>query len=134
LKFLPPGDVAPATLQALRILVVVDYENCKAFGVAAVLHPFRYLIDANGLVTQENTTFLLAPVCKVTFPAGKNQSLTAALFHFHAVVGPLLVLLHLERITSSGEGAACTYAEESNGIWTGTWQIRVEGGTLRWDS
>jgi hypothetical protein len=133
LKLLPPGDVAPATLRALRILVVVDYEKCTAFGFAAVWHPVQYSIDANGLVTQENTVLVTAPSCTVTFPAEKNQSLRAILFHNNAANQGFLLLWHLTQVTSVGVGAACTYAEESNGAWTGTWHIVMHGGTLRWD-
>jgi hypothetical protein len=132
LKLLPPGDTTPA-LRFLSLLVVVDYEKCKAFGLAAIFHPIRYRIDANGLVTQENTALILSLSCTVTLPAERNQSLTAVLFDNNAANRGLLLLWHLGHVTSVGVGAACAYAEESNGIWEGTWHIVMHGGTLRWD-
>jgi hypothetical protein len=137
LKLLPPGDTAPATLQALRILVVIDYEKCTAFGLAAVVHPVHYLIDANGLVTLVNTVLVTAPSCTVTVPAEKNQSLNSVLFHNNPANRGILLLAHVSGVTSVGVGAACTYAEESNGIATGTIHITYDSsspiGVIRWD-
>lgn len=133
-KLLPPGDIAP-TLVALNILVVVDYGNCKAFGIAATVHPVRYLIDANGLVKIENDVLVLALQCKVKVPAAKNQGLNSVSFHNNPANGGILLLANVTKVTSVGEGPGefCTYAEESEGTATGTIHITMHGGIIRWD-
>jgi hypothetical protein len=132
LKLLPP-DTAPS-LQALSILVTVDYENCEVLTVAtALVHPVRYLIDANGLVTLENTVLILAgEACRITIPAAKNQSLKTVKFDNQAN-GSILLLSKVTGITSSGSGLLCAYAEESNGTYEGNARVIVEGGVVRWD-
>jgi hypothetical protein len=131
LKLLPP-DTTPA-LQFLSILVALDYEKCTAFGLSARYHPFLYRIDANGLVSLENTVLILSTGCTVTIPAAKNQSLTTVKFENTPANKGVLLLWALTKITSFGIGAACTYAEESNGVFQSTMHFTVEGGTLRWD-
>jgi hypothetical protein len=132
-KLIAPGDVAPVTLRSLSILLVVSYSGCKAFGLILTLHPFRYRIDANGLVTLENTVLGLAGAgtCTITMPAGQN--LHRFLFTNNATTRGILITNELTGFTSSGSGPSCSYSEESNGVWTGTWHIVMHGGTLRWD-
>jgi hypothetical protein len=131
---LSPPDTPPA-LQALSILVTVNYTGCEVIGLAATVHPVRYRIDANGLVTLENNVLILALGCNITIPAAKNQSLTTVLFH-NLPDWSILLLSHVTGITSSGTGVSCTYAEESNGTYTGNVRVFPDGppnSTLRWD-
>jgi hypothetical protein len=52
LKLLPFGDTTNALI-SLAILAIVEYEQCTGLlGLVFYFHPIRYLIDANGLVTQ----------------------------------------------------------------------------------
>jgi hypothetical protein len=131
-KLLPPGDTAPATLRSLSVLAVIDYEKCKAFGLAAVVHPVRYLIDANGLVTLENTVLVLALSCTVTIPAAKNQSLNTVKF-VNTANGGILLVAKVNGVTSSGTGSACTYAEEHEGVAEGNIIVTASAGVIRWD-
>jgi hypothetical protein len=133
LKLLPPFDTTPA-LRFLSILVVVDYENCKAFGLAAKIHPVHYHILANGLVVLVNTVLVLALACTVTIPANKNQSLNTVKFENTPANKGVLLLVEVTKVTSSGTGAACTYAEESAGVAEGTIHITTHGGTIKWDA
>jgi hypothetical protein len=137
LKLLPPGDTAPATLVSLSILAVVDYEKCTAFGLAAIVHPVRYLIDANGVVALENTVLVLALECTVTVPAAQNQSLRTVLFVNNPTTRGVLLISDVTGITSEGTGAACTYEKESNGTESGTIHVTYDSsspnGVIRWD-
>jgi hypothetical protein len=124
-----------AALQFLSILATVQYEACEAFGhFAATSDPFQYLIDANGLVRLETAASILVPgdECTITIPSSKNQSLTTVKFD-NTVGGTLLLLWNISRITSSGAGTGCAYAEENKGTLEGKVHATVEGGTLKWD-
>jgi hypothetical protein len=135
-KLLPP-DTAP-TLQFLSILVTVDYESCTvASTFPATVNPIRYVLDANGLTRLENTVLISAPTlgCTITIPSAKNQSLNTIKYN-NLTDGSLLLLAKVKGITSFGEGAGCTFAEESNGEYTGNIRVFADGpagSVIRWD-
>lgn len=133
LKLSPP-DTTPA-LQSLSILVTVNYENCEIplLATKATVHPVRYLLDANGLVTLENTVLILATgACTITISASKNQSLNTVKFDNQADKS-LLLLANVKGITSRGEGLLCEYPEENKGEYTGFSRVTADGGFIRWD-
>jgi hypothetical protein len=142
LKLLPPGDATTA-LRALSLLVVVDYENCTLLGILrTVIHPVKYLIDANGLVRLENDVLILAEEdCLITVPAASNQSLWTVKFDNNSVNHGILLLVNIGKITSSGIGGpinACVYPTESAGTYTGQIHVTLDStagipNTLRWD-
>jgi len=138
LKLLPPGDTTRA-LTALAILVVVDYEKCTGpLALKLVVHPVRYLIDANGLVTLENTVLLLGPEeCVITLPAASNQSLQTVKFENTPANKGVLLLSEVEGITASGQGGpggfGCSFTEEHKAKYKGTIHVTVDGGLLKWD-
>jgi hypothetical protein len=127
----------------------MDYESCQFGAKAATIHPIRYLIDANGLVVQENTVLILAEQgCVLTLPAVRNQSLATVKFDNRGgplvPFGGMLLLWQLRNITSSGVKGPfgiCEYPEESKGKLDGTIHLTLlgDGGilsppsTLRWD-
>ncbi len=131
-KLLPP-DTTPA-LRFLSILITVDYETCDIPSISAnaTVHPVQYLIYANGLVRLENTVLILAPLCTITIPAAKNQSLNTVKFD-NQKDGSLLLLVRVKGVTSSGAGVGCTYAEEDKGGYEGDIRVVAHGGTIRWD-
>jgi hypothetical protein len=133
LKLLPP-DTTPA-LESAHILVVVDYEKCKVFGIlTATVHPARYLFAASGLVLLENTVLILAEQgCVITVPG--NQDLWTVKYTNHPN-GSVLITSAVTGIQSSGVGGPenlCAYASESVGTYTGTAVTKAAGGVIRWD-
>jgi hypothetical protein len=140
-KLLPPGDTTTALI-SLTILVVVDYEKCKVGGIlAAVVHPVRFLIDANGLVKLENDVLVLATEgCVVTIPAARNQGLWTIKFENTPGNNGILLLSAVTRITASGVGGPeklCEFAESAEGKYTGNIHVKLDsnppGGVIRWD-
>lgn len=137
LKLLPPDTTV--ALQALSILVVVDYEKCELplLSLGLVVHPVRYNIDANGLVTLENNVLILGTGnCVITVPAASNQSLQTVKFTNNAGNKGILLEAKVTKITSSGTGGplnACVYATESVGTYEGEIHVKLDSGTIRWD-
>jgi hypothetical protein len=141
LKLLPPGDTTNALI-SLAILAVVDYEKCTGtLGIAIHVDPVRYLIDANGLVTLENTALLLGPEgCVITIPSGPNQSLKTIKIE-NTVNSGILLLAAVTGITASGVGGplnACEFATVKNSTDTGTIHVSLDPtpgtlGTIKWD-
>lgn len=129
---LSPPDTTLA-LQFLSILVTANYENCEivVLGITTV-HPVRYIIFANGLVRLDSDVKILAPLCTITIPAAKNQSLKTVKFD-NQPDGSVLLLANVKGITSSGAGAGCPYGEESNGEYKGNVRVTAHGGVIRWD-
>jgi hypothetical protein len=122
----------PPALQFLSILVTIQYESCKAAGVAATVSPVQYIIDANGEVTLENQVTIKGLGCSVTIPPAKNHNLRTVKFDNQAN-GTILLLSSVSGITSFGEGTLCTYGEESAGTYTGNARVALDGGSLKWD-
>jgi hypothetical protein len=123
------GEVG--ALLSLYQEVTVVYSGCKAFGLAATVHPVLYLFDASNLATVLSTVLILAAECTVTVPSAKNANLSTVVYKNS---GKEVVLEpSVKNITSVGVGKACTYAEESVGTYTGNSSVGVEnGGTLSW--
>jgi hypothetical protein len=128
------AEGAVTLLSSKSLLVAIKYEKCTFFGGAATYHPFRYLINADGTVSLENTVFILVPAfgCTITLPSAGNQSLKGIKFD-NKTNGVLLLLWQISGITSSGVGAGCAYEAESNGAFVNTMQISRGSGVLRWD-
>jgi hypothetical protein len=143
LKLLHPGDLTVA-LRSLTLLAIVDYENCKAFGILPItVHPVRYLFDANGLTTVESTILLLGEQgCVITVPAAKNQSLWTVKYENTVANKGILLLAKVKGITSSGVGGPgnlCEYTEEHEGEYVGNVHIVLDpqpsnpNAVIRWD-
>jgi len=123
------------TLEAASVDVVVEYEKCKAFGLAASVSLVHYRIFANGTANLQTNATVTAGggTCVVTVPSTKNQNLHTLKYH-NTVGGPgVLVLVNVVGVTSSGAGSACPYAEESVGTEVGTLHLSYTGGVVRWD-
>jgi hypothetical protein len=134
LKLLPPDTTT--ALEALHILVRIDYEKCKVFGALnAVVHPALYLISADGLVLLENTILILAPPnCVITVPG--NQDLNKLEFSNNTANGSVLLTASVKGITSEGQGGTeslCLFAKSSTGTYTGKTVVKAAGGVIRWD-
>jgi hypothetical protein len=128
---------ATTALRQLTLSITVQYSACKAGEAGeAIVHPVKYLIDANGLVKLVTTAIILIPgipSCVVTLPSAKNQALeNAVTFDNNTANKGLLILVKAEKITSFGSGG-CLYNEESTGTAVGTLHVTVAGGTLKWD-
>ena len=134
LKLLPP-DTTPA-LEATHLLVVVDYEKCKVFGILnATIHPARYLFAASGLVLLENTVLILAEQGCIITVLG-NQDLWTVKYTNNATNGSVLITSAVTGIKSFGVGgpeSLCAYSEESVGTYTGSTVTKIAGGVIRWD-
>lgn len=124
---------ATTALSFLAILVTVQYTECNEG--TAIIHPMKYLIDANGLVRLENTGVILIPAaaCTITMPEIRNQSLTVVKFDNNPINKGLLLLWNLDEITSYGQGPGCEYFEVSKGTLKGTAHLTVDDGALKWD-
>jgi hypothetical protein len=123
------------TTKAQSVEVTIQNTNCTGFGFEAFVSPAHLRFNANnGLVTllsNVTVSVKIAP-CTVTFPSSKNKSLAANLY-FNVGKSVELVAT-VKGITSFGVGAACEYAEESKGFYSGKSLIALEnGGTLKWD-
>ena len=119
-----------AALSALTQLVVIQYSNCKAFGLAATVSPAHYLFSAdNGLVTIDNQITIKATACQVTVPP-------QMVYTVKILDTPLWIIFepNVTGITSEGSGTACTYAKESKGTYTGSSLVSVAGGSISWDA
>jgi hypothetical protein len=126
------GHGIATTLSTLTQDLTIAYTGCTAFGLAAKVSPVSYRFRAdNGLVTLLNTVSITAVACTVTVPSTKNQSLQTVKY---LNVGREIILhSEVKGITSSGTGAACTFAEESAGKYTGSSLLIGDGAAVRWD-
>jgi hypothetical protein len=125
-----------AALRFLSVLVTVEYTQCTGpLTLPATISLVQYVIDANGSARLENNVQISVPAaaCTVTLPAAKNQTLNTIKFENTPANKGILLLVGVTKITSSGTGSGCTYAEESNGTAEGTIHITADGGLLKWD-
>jgi hypothetical protein len=124
---------AATALQSTTLQVTVEYEKCKAFGLAATITLVKYLLNANGSVNLLNTVTVSGGggTCLVTIPSAKNQNLNTVKYDNNAN-GNVLLLAAVTKITSSGVGT-CEYPEESIGQDTGIIEVHADGGVVRWD-
>ncbi|HEX5853026.1 MAG TPA: trypsin-like serine protease [Solirubrobacteraceae bacterium] len=118
-----------ASSKALRL--TVEYQNCKVFGAAATVSLAQYALQSPGSLDLLNTVTVKATLCTITIPSAKNQGLRT--IKYDNVGKELLTLSRVSRITSSGAGVGCPYAEESKGTFEGNSIIGTEGGTLHWE-
>jgi hypothetical protein len=110
---LASGD---AVLASKTLQLTIEYSGCTAFGLAATISPGRYELNAEGSSSLLNTVTAKALACVVTFPSAKNKGLGTVKY---VQTGKEIELVQgLSGITSSGVGAACSFAEESKGLFT----------------
>jgi len=116
-----------SALKSLTQEASVSYTGCTAFGLAAKVSTVKYLFNADGTASVLNTVTITATACTVTVPSSKNQNLGLLKYK---TVGKLVELEPtVKGITSTGTGAACTYAEESNGTYGGNSNVGLANGT-----
>jgi hypothetical protein len=128
LKTLNTSAVASAETQKATI----DYENCTAFGLGAVVTPVSYVFHANGTVDLIGHVTITAPSCVVlVFP--KNGLSTIS---YRNLQGAVSIAGNVTGILSEGTGVACKYTEEGKGTYVGTadvWLTSGGSGTLTWE-
>ena len=94
--------------------------------LAATLSPGKYELNAEGSASLLNTVTAKALACLVTFPSAKNKNLGTVKY---VQTGKEIELLQgLSGITSLGVGAACSYAEESKGLFTDVSLLSLASG------
>lgn len=118
------------TLKALFLTSTIEFEKCTAFGLAAKLDLVKVRSTAEGSVSLLKTVTATALACTVTFPSSKNQNLWTV--KFKNTNKQIEKTASVSKVTSFGLGAACTYAEESNGKFTGNALVGLLGGTIDW--
>jgi len=127
------GAVGALSLTSVKL--GIQYEKCKAFGLAATIDETEVLVSFFFPFIwhyERTVTVLTAVGCTVTMPSAKNQSLQTVKF---ANTGKEVeVQPNLTQLTSVGVGAACAYAEESKGTYSGNFLLGLPGGTLSWDA
>jgi hypothetical protein len=121
------ANAGEAPLASLELLITIEYAGCKAFGIAATISPASYEFDARGAVSLLSTVTLKAVACLVTFPSAKNRKLGTV--KYRQAGKEIELLPSISKITSFGEGAACTYAEESSGTLTGNSLLGLANGS-----
>ncbi len=115
-----------APLASKTLLMTVEYSGCKAFGLSATLSPARYELNADGTASLVHTTTAKAIGCLVTFPSSKNQNLGTVKYSQRGK--EIVEEENLAAITSLGEGASCSYAEESKGTFLDTALLGLASG------
>ncbi len=118
------------TLKALVLTSTIEFEKCTAFGLAAKVGLVNVKSTAEGSVSLLKTVTATATGCTVTYPSSKNQNLWTV--KFKNTNKQIEKVASVTKITSSGTGAVCTYAEESNGIFTGSALVGLLGGSIDW--
>jgi hypothetical protein len=120
------------TTKAMHQIVTVQYTGCTAFGSSATVSPAKYLFSADNRVNLLATITIKATACLATVPSAKNQNLET--IKYSNTNKEIIIEPNVGGITSSGEGTACNYAEESKGTYTGNSLVALEsGGTLEWE-
>jgi len=115
-----------AVLASKTLQLTIEYSGCTAFGLAATLSPGRYELNAEGSASLLNTVTAKALACLVTFPSAKNKNLGTVKY---VQTGKEIELVQaLSGITSSGVGAACSFAEESKGLFTDVSLLSLASG------
>ncbi len=123
------GEVT--TTKSATITSTIKFENCKAFGLLATVSPVNVRSTAEGGVSLLKTVTVKVTACQVTFPSAKNQNLFT--IKYKNTNKQIEKVAELKHVDSSGTGAACTYAEESNGTLSGDALVGlIGGGTLEW--
>jgi hypothetical protein len=117
------------SLKTLKQVAIISYSGCKAFGIAAKVSPAEYEFNADGSVVVLKTITVTATGCTVTVPGGQTLS---TLTYTNKPAGEIEIVPNVTGITSSGVGAACEYASESVGTYTGASLTQLDGGSLTW--
>ena len=115
-----------APLSSKTLAATVEFLGCTAFGLAATLSPARYELNADGTASLAHTITGKSLSCLVTFPSAKNRNLGTV--KYHQLGQEIVEEQNLARITSVGEGAGCSYAEESNGTFLDTSLLGLASG------
>ncbi len=109
----------------------VQYENCTMFGLAATAKPVELEFDSAGTLSLATSLEVAATNCTVTFPASENNTLGTV--KYINVSGEVEIEPSVTGLTSEGVGAACAYARESKGTYSGKSLVGwAGGGTLEW--
>jgi hypothetical protein len=114
---------------ALDQISIVTYSGCKAFGLTATVSPAEYDFSADNMVTILKTITVKAVGCLVTVPGGQ---LLSSVTYNNKPAGEIEIVPNVTGITSSGAGAACEYASESNGTYTGASLVATDPGQIEW--
>jgi hypothetical protein len=114
---------------SLTFEATVSYTGCKAFGLAATVSPALYEFNADGSVKVLNSITIKALGCVVTIPGGQTLS---TITYTNKGLNAIELKPSVTGITSSGSGAACEYASESNGTYTGASLVTAHGGEIEW--
>jgi hypothetical protein len=115
------------SLKTLKQKVTVSYTGCKAFGLAATVSPAEYEFNADGTVAVLKAITIKATACLVTVPSGQT---VGVIKYLNKPVGHVEIEPEVTGITSSGVGAACEYAVESNGTYTGNSDLHWVGQVI----
>jgi len=116
----------------LTVKATITYTNCKAFGLSATVSPAEYEFSADdGMVTILKTITIKATGCLVTVPGGQLLS-TIQYLNNKPNPGEIEIEPNVTSIKSRGTGAACEYAEEAKGTYTGNSLVAVDPGTIEW--
>ncbi len=120
------------SLKTTELTITVQYEKCKALGLAATVSPAKYLLTSGGFASLLKTVTVKAFECTITVPSTKNRSLKTV--RYDNVSKQILVLAAITGITSTGSGIElCSYPEESQGSLEGRTDIGLaNGGTMEW--
>jgi hypothetical protein len=117
---------------ALVLRATVTYTGCKAFGLAATVSPAEYEFSADGTVTVLKAITIKATECLVTVQGGQTVGPVKYLNN-KPNPGEIEIEPSVTNIMSSGTGAACAYALESIGTYTGNSLVAALGGaTIEW--
>jgi len=115
-----------AVLASLTQAATIVYSGCKSFGLSATVSTAKYLFNADGTASLENTLTITAVGCTVTVPSAKNQGLSSITYSNNGKNVKLTP--SVKNITSSGSGTTCTYAEESKGTYAGASEVGLASG------
>jgi len=118
------------TTKSTTIVDTTLFEGCKAFGLNATVSPAKIRSSAEGTASMLNTVAVKAIGCELKIPSAKNQNLHT--IKYKNTNKEIEKRAEVAGITSSGTGAACTYAEESNDTLEGDALVGLVSGTLEW--
>jgi hypothetical protein len=117
------------TLKTIK--AIVNYTGCTAFGLSATVSPADYVFDADGTASMMKEVTIKATGCEVKVPIAGNLNLHTVKYKNNGT--GVLLEPNVVGITSSGTGAACTYASESKGTYAGNSHLSAgSGDTQEW--
>lgn len=108
----------------------IEYKECYAFGIEAIVSPVEYEFNANGTVSiLKAVTIKASAFCTIKIPA---QSKLSSVRYINLTGGKLELEPDVLGITSTGSGSGCGYGTESDGSYAGRSEVELVGGTLEW--